>query len=136
MLDKPLPRHWEKQYRDRFGPPSPKHPVDPRWKSFIIARTNEVRPPSQRRDKGFCECPGGEQWGGAEGSDKSCQNEIDHIHHIVYPHQSGKEKGWMMLGLCRNCHATIHGKNSVLDTMPCCKYHLSTPKRYVYPFIG
>lgn len=76
----------------------------------------------------ICECPGGEDNGGEPGS-QPCQNLADHIHHIVYPHQVGQETKDMLIALCRTCHETRHGENSVLDTPPCCKY------RYEYPLI-
>ena len=123
MLYHPLPKDLERQYQEHFGPPSIKHPNHKAMRNWIMERS-----------RGICECPGGERNGGEPGS-PPCQSRIEHIHHLVYPHLAGQERAWMLVGLCKRCHETIHGKNSVLDTAPCCKYRYDQKKRHVYPVI-
>jgi hypothetical protein len=58
------------------------------------------------RAYGQCECPGGYENGGERGSTR-CENDIDHIHHLVY---------------LIDPHETRHHRNGVLDTLPCCRF--------------
>lgn len=73
------------------------------------------------RANGQCECPGGYENGGERGS-QPCSNRIENIHHLIYPIIPETITLDELQGLCRTCHATRHEKNSVLDTLPCCRY--------------
>ena len=124
MLHRRLPKDLEVKFKERFGSPSSQHPNHKGMIDWI-----------RERSGGLCECPGGEHNGGKPGSQR-CQNPIDHIHHLVYPNRAGQERAWMLRGLCKTCHGTYHEKNSVVETLPCCKYrHQIGRKPYVYPVI-
>ena len=71
------------------------------------------------RANGQCEC----DMLGAEDGATPCQNPIVDVHHLVYPIDPEKTTIEHLRGLCRTCHETRHEKNSVLDTLPCCRYY-------------
>ena len=68
-----------------------------------------------------CECPGRYSNGGEPGSTR-CENDVEHIHHLVYPIQPDTISIDELIGLCEECHETRHEVNSVLETPPCCRY--------------
>ena len=74
-----------------------------------------------QRSHGQCECPGGYNNGGETESGR-CSNPIKHIHHLIYPIVPETTMLNELQGLCSTCHETRHEKNSVLDTLPCCRY--------------
>ena len=73
------------------------------------------------RAGGRCECPGGYENGGERGSTR-CENDAEHVHHLVYPIEPESITAAELMGLCQVCHETRHEVNSVLDTLPCCRY--------------
>lgn len=80
-----------------------------------------IRSQILERSESRCECPGGYENGGERGSTR-CENRVHHIHHLVYPIIPSEITLDELMGLCQVCHATRHEANSVLETLPCCRY--------------
>ena len=88
-----------------------------------------LRSEAIQRSDGQCECSGGYENGGERGS-SLCENAVKHIHHLVYPIKPATITVDELMGLCQVCHETRHEVNSVLETLPCCRY---VHRRYYYP---
>ena len=80
-----------------------------------------IRSEVLERSGGRCECLGGYKNGGESGSTR-CENGVEHVHHLVYPIIPSEITLDNLMGLCQVCHATRHEANSILETLPCCRY--------------